>query len=292
MPDATASRGRLMPAITRLAAGGGGHSFGVGGGEIDHQSHHRHRLERQRAGCPGRAPRSARERGGRPHQQAAVTGLEMDAVVGDQAGERQQRRCRRPASSASASRDLPAAGRPADQHGARARPAPPRRGRSELRRRHHIAGSRTMKRAPSTAGASSAAPARHAVLHPDAAAMRLDDLLGDRQAQVPNSGRSPGAAGRCRSARRSSRSASGATPGPSSSTTISTSFFSRRQVTRTVPPGGENERALSIRLSITWPSREFVAGHHEGAPARRPRRSGSPARRRRAAPRWRRRPRC
>src|SRR5256886_13647229 len=30
----------------------------------------------------------------------------------------------------------------------------------------------------------------------------------------------------------------------------------RLQVTRTVPPCGENERALSIRLLITWPSRE------------------------------------
>ena len=37
---------------------------------------------------------------------------------------------------------------------------------------------------------------------------------------------------------------------------ISTSSFSRRQVMRTVPPGGENERALSIRLLTTWPSRE------------------------------------
>ena len=49
---------------------------------------------------------------------------------------------------------------------------------------------------------------------------------------------------------------------------ISTSFFSRRQVTRTVPPGGENERALSIRLSITWPSRESWPGTRNacGAP--------------------------
>ena len=36
-------------------------------------------------------------------------------------------------------------------------------------------------------------------------------------------------------------------------------------MTRTVPPGGENERALSIRLLITWPSREFVAEHDEAA---------------------------
>ena len=53
-------------------------------------------------------------------------------------------------------------------------------------------------------------------------------------------------------------------PGPSSSTTISTSPLSLRQVIRTVPSGGENERALSIRLLITWPRREVVAGHDEG----------------------------
>ena len=29
----------------------------------------------------------------------------------------------------------------------------------------------------------------------------------------------------------------------------------RRSATRTLPSGGEKERALSIRLSITWPSR-------------------------------------
>jgi hypothetical protein len=31
-------------------------------------------------------------------------------------------------------------------------------------------------------------------------------------------------------------------------------------MTRTVPPGGENERAFSIRLSTIWPSRESCPG--------------------------------
>ena len=35
---------------------------------------------------------------------------------------------------------------------------------------------------------------------------------------------------------------------------------SRRQVTRTLPPGGENERALSIRLLTTWPRRKSWPG--------------------------------
>ena len=44
---------------------------------------------------------------GRAHQQAAVHGLDMDAVVGDQPGEREQAAASAACSSASASRDLP-----------------------------------------------------------------------------------------------------------------------------------------------------------------------------------------
>ena len=68
----------------------------------------------------------------------------------------------------------------------------------------------------------------------------------------------PGPGGRCRSGRRSCRLRPGAMPGPSSSTMISMSSLVRRQVTRTMLPGGENERALSTRLSITWASRESL----------------------------------
>ena len=45
-------------------------------------------------------------------------------------------------------------------------------------------GRRTMKRAPSTCGASSVRGCGRAVLGPDPAAMRFDDLLGDRQAKA------------------------------------------------------------------------------------------------------------
>ena len=41
---------------------------------------------------------------------------------------------------------------------------------------------------------------------------------------------------------------------------ISTSWRERRQVTRTAPPGGENERAFSIRLSMIWPRRDSWPG--------------------------------
>ena len=186
-------------------------------------------------------------------------GLEVDAVVAHQAGETQQAgvgRLRAARAQVAICRRRPARGsarRAPDQHrrGVDGRSvAPPshrRQAHDEARAEHRG------RRRPRLARAS-------AVLHPDAAAMRLDDLLGDREARARNSGRTPDAAGRCRSARRFSRSASGRTPGPSSSTTISISFRNRRQVTRTVPPGGENERALSIRLSITWPSRESWPG--------------------------------
>ncbi len=84
-----------------------------------------------------------------------MTGFEVKAIVTHQAGELQQagvggmeQRQRKPR--------FPGAGRAADQRGARTRQH--RRGvHRRSVRRHHIAGSRTMKRAPSTAGASSAA---------------------------------------------------------------------------------------------------------------------------------------
>ena len=117
-----------------------------------------------------------------------------------------------------------------------------------------------MKRAPSTFGAPSASGAPMPVLDPDGAAMRLDDLLGDRQAEagilaealmrpvgvkaLENLLDARRAARPARRHRRKSRLC----------------FSSRRQVTRTVPPGGENERAFSIRLSTTWPRRESWPG--------------------------------
>src|SRR6266550_3393130 len=55
-------------------------------------------------------------------------------------------------------------------------------------------------------------------------------------------------------------SASSPMPGPSSSTTISLSERTRRQVTRTFPPGLEKACALDSRLEITCPSRESWPG--------------------------------
>src|SRR5262245_60621804 len=91
----------------------------------------------------------------RPHQQTPVMGLEMDAVVADEAGEAEQagfgaldereRKLR-----------LARSRRSPDQHGIGTH----EHGRSVHARRlalHHIAGSRTMKRAPSTRGVPSAA---------------------------------------------------------------------------------------------------------------------------------------
>ena len=104
------------------------------------------------------------------------------------------------------------------------RPARRRHGTRRSSAGHHIAGSRTMKRAPSTFGALAVGAACHAVLYPEAAAMGFDDLLARSTGRGRNSGRTPGAAGRCRSARKSFPSRPASTPGPSSSTMISTSF--------------------------------------------------------------------
>ena len=121
--------------------------------------------------------------GGRAHQQPAVRGLDMDAVVGDQPRERQDAlrapRAAAPAPAATCrSRTAPGSARRAR------RPARRRRGSSEIV--SHIAGRRTMKRAPSTLRLAvrrdAATPVRFSAQMP--AAMRLDDLLGDRQAEA------------------------------------------------------------------------------------------------------------
>ena len=91
---------------------------------------------------------------GRARQQAAAGGFEMDAIVGDQPREPQGSGARgfkeferKPGFSGS--------GRSADQHRVRAN----QHGRGVHRRqrsRHHIAGRRTIKRAPVTVGVPSA----------------------------------------------------------------------------------------------------------------------------------------
>ncbi len=151
----------------------------------------------------------------------------------------------------------PDAGRPADQD-ARRRPA---RTQAAWTRDHQAwscrgaAGSRTMKRAPRTVGSPSSSGGAGAVLGADRAAMRLDDLAGDRQAEPgilaepllgpvrvealedPLQRRARGCpAPRPRRSARPRRGPGAAPPGPSRRT-------------------GENERALSRRLLTTWPSR-------------------------------------
>ena len=105
-------------------------------------------------------------------------------------------------------RDLPRAGRAADQHRARAPTSTAeawmvgsialKHRRSHRRQADDEAGAEHRGSSPSCVAA------RRAVLGPDAAAMRFDDLLGDRKAEPGILAEALLAAGRCRSARRSS----------------------------------------------------------------------------------------
>ena len=183
--------------------------------------------------------------GAGPHQQPAIHRFHMRAVVGDKARKRQSPACAA-CSSASARRDLPDPERPRIST-ALAPTSTAEAWRCDWSRRRQAndeARAEHLRSSPPRRRRRCGSPPRCARHAPRRSVCRS-------KARGRNSGRSPGAAGRYRSARKCDRTRPGACPGPSSSTTISTSLLSRRQVTRTVPPGGEKERALSIRLPIT-----------------------------------------
>jgi len=79
---------------------------------------------------------------------------------------------------------------------------------------HHIAGRRTMKRAPSTWGAPPSAAGGEAIFDPQPPIMGFDDLLGDREAKPGILAEALVRAGRCRSAGKILSCASAHTPGP------------------------------------------------------------------------------
>ena len=64
-----------------------GQPFGVHRGEIDDEPRHGERLERNAPDSEPAHLDQAREGPGRAHQQAAVRGLDMDAIVADEPGE-------------------------------------------------------------------------------------------------------------------------------------------------------------------------------------------------------------
>ena len=178
--------------------------------------------------------------------------------------------------SASASRDLPASRRPADQHGAIARQhgggvhagAPPSIMGSNRRQP-------TTKRAPSTPAPAPSAPTPWRFSDPDAAVMRLDDLLGDRQAEARVLAEALMRPVGVEALEDPLQRVLGRMPGPSSSTTISISFLTRRQVTRTVPPGGENDARCrsGCRSPVRAANRGRAPRRHRSAP---PSNQGSP----------------
>ena len=113
----------------------------------------------------------------------------------------------------------------------------------------------------------------------DRAAVRLDDAAGDRQAQASSRGvRAPGVGARTAASARPAGS-----PGPSSTTRISTGVARADRhptSTRTFVPGGLWRTALSTRLTNTCSRRSWSAQHRRdvrGAPRGRWRRAARPA---------------
>ena len=118
--------------------------------EVDHEADERDGFRRK---APDSKPADfdqAGERSGRTYQQAPVRGLDMNAVIADEACERQGAGFARP-DQRKRETGFAGAGRAADQYGARANQD------SRGVQGHHSAGRRTTKRAPSTFGPSGSA---------------------------------------------------------------------------------------------------------------------------------------
>ena len=222
--------------------------------------------ERQRRGRrrrPGRAPRSGRQAcRARGRTGAPPEATDTHAVVGDQPQARVERAQRQVA--------LARAGRALDQDAA---PAAARRSGDQAgvdgsRQRLGLPAGRRTKRAPATAPSASVA-----VLGPDACRRGPRRSGGRSTGRGRSCRRTPRPwAARCRSARTRSPDSPAGCRGrrrrPWRSTRPRAALPGRP---RTSPPGGLNERALSIRLRNTWPSGPSRPEHR------------SPARRRRAA---------
>ena len=205
----------------------------------------------------------AGERAARPHQQPAVRGFDMGAVVGDQPRERTAGppRPRRAAPARAATCPLPDGPRistraRADQHGGgvdgrcmcSARGAHARRQAHGEARAEHRAARRSV-----AAIAQCGSRPRCGRDAPRRSAWRSTG-------RGRNSGRSPGPAGRCRSARRSARARPAGCPGRRRRRRSRPRRACAGRSRAPSPSGGENERALSIRLLTTWPSRESWPG--------------------------------
>ena len=87
---ATASRGRATPATSDAGGFGPRQALRVGCREVDDEAHDRDRLEGNAADSKPADFDQAGKRRGRPHQQAAVRGFDMHAVVADEPRERQR----------------------------------------------------------------------------------------------------------------------------------------------------------------------------------------------------------
>ena len=213
------------------------------------------------AGCRARGPRSGPASRGGPDDQAPAACVETDPVVADQRG-CEAARAAGEASARSARRDLPRAGRPADQHRAARRPA-----RSEActvgaalshsRRQPHDEARAAHLRLAVRVGRCRGGSRRS-----DASAMRLDDLARDRQAEARILAealvRPVGVEALEDALQRVRRM-----PGPSSSTvtiSISRPQRGRQGDAHRRRRAREKERAFSIRLVITWPSRRSWPG--------------------------------
>ena len=186
-PAATASRGSRIPA--NAVSGRPPAGVRASRREVDDQADHRHRFVRRAGGCRARAPRSG-PRAPPPGAPAGVRARPRHARGRRRRGARTAARLLAPPQQRQREPRLAGSRRAADQHGARAdqhgRGVDGRAAPSHRRQPHHEARAEHFRRArPAAVGDA------RAVLGPDAPAMRLDDLLGDREAEARSSGRTP-----------------------------------------------------------------------------------------------------
>ena len=260
-PTPTGIRGNSTPEISVMERLRRRQPLGVGGRQDRPPGRRRPRRRSQRRmPSPRISIRPASSRAGRTTSAAAAC---RDGR--DRRRPARRRNCpARPARMRSkARRDLPAPEGPRISTARSRRPAPRRRARSRAglaswRRQPHDearAGNGRLRRRR---------PARtRAVLRPDASAMRLDDLLRDRQTESGILAESPDAAGRYRSARRSARSASGANARP---VIVDHDLDLRAHAAAGdahLAARPENERALDDQVGDHLSEPGVMAGHRE-----------------------------
>jgi len=157
------------------------HPLRVLGCEVHHQADDRHRLIVQPANAEPAHLDQAGKRRSRADQEAPVMRFEVKAIVADESGESQQTRLRR-LNERERKLRLARSRRPADEQRRARQPARQRRARSESQPPSH--GRQPHREACAEHYGRALRGRPNAVLGPDAAAMRLDDMLGDGEPEA------------------------------------------------------------------------------------------------------------